>query len=203
MGAEPDRAALRDALVEVLPDEIAFDIDGVVADTFHVFVDIARREYGYGFDYEDITEYEFLRVLDMDEAVSEAIIQALLDHPVENGIMPMSGAVGVLTRLAGKTPLLFVTARPEEGSILGWVYHHLPSVDPGLIRLAATNTHETKPLILREWGVRFFVEDRLETCHLLEREAVTPILFDQPWNRRPHPFHVVRNWDEISALIKW
>ena len=44
--------------MKIAPDEIAFDVDGVVADTFHLFVAKARSDYGCRFEYEDITEYD-------------------------------------------------------------------------------------------------------------------------------------------------
>jgi uncharacterized HAD superfamily protein len=189
--------------MSIPPDAIAFDIDGVIADTFRVFVDMARNEYGCRFTYEDITEYDFLTVLDMSERISNEIIQALLDHPIESGIRPVQGAVEVLTRLSRKGPLFFVTARPEKEAILEWVFQHLPRVDRDLIRLEATATSKRKPPVLLENGVRYFVEDRLETCHLLQEASITPIVFDQPWNRKRHPFLVARNWDELSAMMMW
>jgi len=86
--------------MRIAPKEIAFDVDGVFADTFHLFVAKARSEYGYRFGYEDITEYDFMKVLDMDEEESDAIVQALIESPLESGVMPISGAVEVLTRLS-------------------------------------------------------------------------------------------------------
>lgn len=66
----------------IKPYEIAFDIDGVVADTFRSFVDTARSQYGYTFGYEDITEYDFRKAIEIEESVSEAIIQNALDNPI-------------------------------------------------------------------------------------------------------------------------
>jgi hypothetical protein len=51
--------------------------------------------------------------------------------------------------------------------------------------------------------VKYFVEDRLETCYLLKDASIIPILFDQPWNRKPSAFKRVKNWDEIAELIDW
>ena len=65
----------------IQPDRIAFDVDGVVADTFRVFVDTARREFGCDFAYEDITEYDFRTVIDIDETVAQSIVQRILDDP--------------------------------------------------------------------------------------------------------------------------
>ena len=189
--------------MSITPCEIAFDIDGVVADTFRVFVEKARRDYGYRFTYEDIVEYEFLKVLDMTKDDSDAIIQKLLEKPIESGIQPIRGAVEVLTRLSNITPLFFVTARPEKDPILAWIYHQLPHVDRDLIYLKATQTSREKLPILAELGIKYFVEDRLDTCYLLHEIAVSPIVFEQPWNNRRHPFPVARDWKDISDMIKW
>jgi len=189
--------------MRIAPNEIAFDVDGVVADTFHLFVEKAQREYGYRFEYEDITEYDFMKVLDMDVEASDAIIQTLLDHPLESGLLPISGAVEVLTRLSLLAPLHFVTARPQKEPILEWVEHHLPEVDRNLIRLDVTGVHTEKIPVLLEKGFKYFVEDRLETCPLLVQNGITPILFEQPWNKKPHPYPVVRDWEDISRLIDW
>jgi hypothetical protein len=83
------------------------------------------------------------------------------------------------------------------------VLENLPAVEPKAIRLEAVGTHERKHAVLEERGARYFIEDRLETCYLLQEAAITPIVFDQPWNRGPHPFHTVGTWDEISSLIGW
>jgi uncharacterized HAD superfamily protein len=187
----------------ISPGEVAFDIDGVFADTFRLFVDRAKGDYGYGFRYEDITEYDFASVIHIDERASDTIVQALVDFPLESGIQPIAGAVEVLTRLSQAGPLLFVTARPNRAPIMAWIRHHLPQVDPNRIDLEATQTHQKKPDILRDKGVRYFVEDRLETCFLLQEHAIAPIVFEQPWNRKPHPFPVVKTWNDIAALISW
>ena len=190
-------------LMRIAPNEIAFDVDGVFADTFHLFVAKARSDYGYRFEYEDITEYDFLKVLDMDAAASEAIIQTLLDYPLESGLRPISGAVEVLTRLSLLAPLHFITARLQKEPILDWVEHQLPEVPRNRIQLEVTGVHTEKIPVLLGKGLKYFVEDRLETCPLLDLNGITPILFEQPWNRKPHPYYVVRDWEQISMLIEW
>lgn len=189
--------------MSIPPFEIAFDIDGVVADTFRVFVEKAREDYGYRFTYEDIVEYEFLEVLDITKDDSDVIIQELLEKPIESGIQPIRGAVEVLTRLSEIAPLFFVTARPEKDPIIEWVYHQLPHVNRDLIQLEATQTSREKLPILEERGVRYFVEDRLDTCYLLEEISITPVVFEQPWNKRKHPFPIVKDWEDISDMIIW
>ena len=195
--------AMKTTGMKISPNDLAFDIDGVFADTFRVFVKTARTEYGLDFEYEDITEYDFKSVIDIDEKTSEEIIRRILEEPLEMGIKPISGAVEVLTDLSHAGTLLFVTARPVGDAIVQWVHHQLPMADKRAIRIEATGTHEEKVPVLLKHGVKYFVEDYLETCDLLQKASVKPIVFEQPWNRKPHPYHRVRDWHEISELIDW
>ena len=187
----------------ILPRELAFDVDGVFADTFKIFVETARKQYGIQIEYEDITEYDFREVIDIDEKTSDEIIQRILYNPLEIGIRPILGSVDVLTRLARMGPILFVTARPEGDSIREWIHQYLKGGDISAIHIEATSTHKDKIPVLLKHGIRYFIEDRLETCYLLEKTSVTPIVFDQPWNRKPHPFQTVKSWHEIEVLIQW
>ncbi len=189
--------------MQIRPEQIAFDIDGVVADTFRTFVHKARREFGYQIRYQDITEYDFLKVVEIDEQITLRIFETLLAEPIASGIKPLDGAVEVLTRLSRAAPLLFVTARPNRDAILEWVYVNLPEVDTTSIHLEATDTYTAKLPILQEAGIRYFVEDRLDTCYLLEEVSIVPIVYRQPWNEKPHPFHVVGDWDDLAGLIAW
>ena len=187
----------------ILPQEVAFDIDGVLADTFRVFVETARNQYHVQVAYEDITEYDFRKVIDIDMEIARDIIQRILDQPIQMGIMPMEGAVEVLNLLAGEGPILLVTARPGRPAIYEWVVEHLKGIDHDLICVEATGTHEEKIPILVRQGIKYFVEDRLDTCYLLASANVTPIVFEQPWNQKPHPFIRVRSWEEIKKMIAW
>jgi hypothetical protein len=183
--------------------DIAFDIDGVVADTFRSFVILAEAEFGIKIRYEDIIEYEFWKTLDIGEENAFAIIRKLIEQPVEVGIKPVLGAPEVLSRLLKSAPLKFVTARPEADSILRWMTEVMGFPDDNGIVLEATGDHERKASFLLRHNVKYFVEDRLETCYLLKDASIVPILFDQPWNRQPSVFKRVKNWDEIAALIDW
>ncbi len=185
------------------PRQLAFDIDGVFADTFRVFVETARKDYGVRIEYEDITEYEFLSVIDMEEDVASEIIGRILSDPIRMGIEPVQGSVEVLSKLAAAGPVLFVTARPEKAAISAWVRQKLPGADSGSIRVEATATHLQKLPVLLSHGIRYFVEDRLDTCYLIEEASLVPIVFEQPWNRKVHPFCRVKDWSELASLIDW
>ncbi|MBW1840559.1 MAG: haloacid dehalogenase [Deltaproteobacteria bacterium] len=185
------------------PTSLAFDIDGVVADTMTLFLDIARDEYNIdGVRYEDITSYALEECLDIDATTIGAIISKLLDGNHAAPLKPIAGAPEVLTRLGRKySPILFVTARPYPGRIHDWMLKHL-SFDPAGIDVVTTGSFDGKAEVLLNRGISFFVEDRLETCFVLDKVGITPVLFKQPWNRGRHPFHEVDTWAELLSLIE-
>lgn len=184
------------------PRRIAFDIDGVVADTMSLFIDIARDEFAItGIKMEDITRYNLDECLSLDEEVILKIIDKLLTGEYRAPLKPLSGARKVLSRLSGyQEKLLFVTARPVPGPIPQWMAETL-QMSPAAFEIIFTGAFEAKAEALRERGVKFFVEDRLETCFALQDAGILPVLFKQPWNREPHPFHEVGSWPELEKLI--
>ncbi|MFH1953014.1 MAG: hypothetical protein ABIL06_15500, partial [Pseudomonadota bacterium] len=62
---------------KILPRELAFDIDGVIADTFTAFIDTAREKYGVDIEYEAITDYDFMHVIDIEEETSNEIVEMI------------------------------------------------------------------------------------------------------------------------------
>jgi uncharacterized HAD superfamily protein len=184
-------------------DRLAFDIDGVVADIMTTFLTLVRERYdiGHHFRYEHITTFALADCLDLPSWIIEEVIRELIDRPHELPVEPFPHAVPVLTRLARETPLLFVTARDRRRPIESWLHRHLAPVPPAAIRVLATGDPDGKINYLMDHGIRYFVEDRLETCLQLADHGITPILFAQPWNRRPHPFLEVAGWEELSGLL--
>ncbi|MDJ0721700.1 MAG: haloacid dehalogenase [Desulfobacterales bacterium] len=188
----------------IAPGELAFDIDGVVANTMRLFLDIVRDRYGINhIRLEDITCYNLEDCLDIDPEVITDGIRMLLQGDYPHVLQPMDGCRRVLERLGREVPrLLFVTARPNRDVITRWL-HDLLSLPEQAIEVVATGSFEAKIDVLREARVGHFVEDRLETCFLLADAGIAPIVYRQPWNRRPHPFTEVGGWDDIEALLRF
>ncbi len=185
----------------IRPGQIAFDIDGVFADTMALFLEIARRDYGINhIRYDDITQYFLENCLDIEPHIIKDIINRILEGDGAAALEPMEGAVEVLSDIASSGPLLFVTARPTLGSIKTWVERMLPGA-PFAIDVVATGSFEAKADVLKARGIEYFVEDYLEICFMLDEQGITPILFQQPWNRFSHPFREVAGWAEIRTLI--
>lgn len=186
------------------PSSLAFDIDGVFADTMTLFLDIAREEYRIdGIKYEDITCYALDQCIDIDSGLIEKIIARIMDGNHLMRLKPIPGSTHVLTRLGQHySPILFVTARPNRESIYKWIRNILP-LEPEAIEVVATGSFDVKVDVLAKKDISYFVEDRLETCFSLQEAGVTPILFRQPWNRERHPFKEVSTWAELESLIEF
>jgi len=186
----------------IRPAELAFDIDGVVADTMSVFVRLARDRYGLSrLTKEDMTCYNLYSCLNLEREVIDDLICLTLDDDHTLQIPPMPMAPDVLTELANHGPLRFVTARIWPESIIGWLRQTLPQVSPENIQVIATGLPEAKIGILKDLQIRYFVEDRLETCHLLAQDGIQPLLYDQPWNRAPNQFPRFDSWLQLRQII--
>jgi hypothetical protein len=180
----------------------AFDFDGVVADTMSLFSAIGREEFGLHDLYpEKITDYDFSRCLDVDLDTLLQIITKVVGPDYNHRLEPLPGADAVLPRLletAGS--LLFVTARPDAAPVQDWLEKRL-GLGRDCFEVVATGSFDNKAEVLESRGKTLFVEDRLETCFYLKDAGIEPLLFTQPWNRRPHPFHEVRSWADIAGYF--
>jgi uncharacterized HAD superfamily protein len=190
--------------VKIDPEAIAFDVDGVVADTMHLMLAIAETSYGVsGLRYEEISCYELRKCLDIPEDILTRMIADLIEGDYTLPLAPLEGCVSVLQRLVHyRDPLLFVTARPHPGPMAWWLPDTL-KLAADRIELVSTGAFDTKIDVLQEHGITCFVEDRLDTCYLLAEAGILPILFRQPWNREPHPFVEVADWGDLEQRIAW
>jgi len=182
--------------------EIAFDIDGVVADTMAVFVRLAGERYGLSeLRKEHLTCYDLYRCVPAEREIVDELVCLTLDDEHTLQVPAMPGAPEVLGKLALCGPLRFVTARVWPESIVRWLRLNLPQAPPERIQVTATGDPRRKLEVLRDLRIRYFVEDRLETCHLLSRDGIRPLLFDQPWNRgEEHPYPRIGSW---AHLARW
>ncbi|MHC1724613.1 MAG: haloacid dehalogenase [Syntrophobacteraceae bacterium] len=186
------------------PSVIAFDIDGVVADTMDVFVRLAHERYGLvAMTKEDLCCYNLYECLDLEKEIIDDLICLTLDDEHTLQIPPVPGAPEVLTELSRVAPLRFVTARIWPESITEWLSQVLPGVPCQRIQVIASGAPEIKLHILNELGVRYFVEDRIETCRQLKKAGIQPFLFDQPWNRNQVADGLIRieNWMQLKEWV--
>jgi len=184
------------------PAAIAFDIDGVVADTMTLFLTIAQNEYQLdGLRYEDITSYNLETCLHIEPELVSEISDKIVAGNFSEPLKANSGAAPVLGRLSRRhSPILFVTARPYDGPIRQWLIETL-SLGADSFEVIPTGSFDNKADVLLERNIAYFVEDRLETCFYLDKAGIKPVVYQQPWNRQPHGFMEVASWAELAIWI--
>ena len=188
------------------PNSIAFDIDGVVADTMSLFLDIAKKEYNItNIKYEDITDYDLSICLDIPNTIIEDIIKKIIDSEYSIMLKHIEGAAQVLKKISNHSEsLLFITARQRIGKLKEWFFSEfMPDIPANQVEIIATGSFETKKDILFEMKKKWFIEDRILTCFDLHKAGINPIVYIQPWNLTPHPFLKVKNWQDIEQLIEF
>ncbi len=194
----------RSRLSPIDPGRLAFDIDGVVADTMLVFVRLAHEKYGLSrLSKQDMLCYNLHDCLGLEKEVVDDLIALTLDDKHTREIPPVPGAPEVLAELAEAVPLRFITARTGADAIAEWIFSILPTVSRSKITVIASGAPELKLGILNELGIRYFVEDRLETCRDLKAAGIEPFLFEQPWNRdQPAPGCIrISDWMELKEWL--
>lgn len=182
--------------------EVGFDFDGVIADTAETFIRLACTEYGYcSFTAEDITNFNLESCLDIPLPLVEKIFTDILTDSIATRLQPMPGAVDCLERFAGKAAVTIITARPLKNPVFDWLDQFFTQEAREKIRVVATGDHDDKVRYIHQHGLRYFIDDRVETCRQLAQENITPYVFTQPWNRHRHQLQMVTDWQEISSLI--
>jgi hypothetical protein len=186
------------------PYLLAFDIDGVVADTMAVFVRLAHERYGLtNLSKQDMLCYNLYECLGLQKEIIDDLIRLTLDDRHTMEIPPVPGAPEVLMELAGIAPLRFITARLWSEPITQWLFTILPGVPRERIWVIASGAPETKLDILNGLQIRYFVDDRIETCRRLKEAGIEPLLFDQPWNRNEPADGLIRiqNWIQLKSWL--
>lgn len=183
-------------------EEIGFDFDGVIADTAGAFIELACDKYGRcGFSLEQITDFELENCLDLPRSLVGEIFADILTDSLATNLQPLPGALEGLAEFSRHGPVTIITARPLRQPVLDWLDRHLPTPVCKQLRVVATGDHDDKLRHIREYGLRYFVDDRAETCQLLAREEIVPFVFQQPWNQSDHGLQTVADWREIRALL--
>ncbi|MCI5221491.1 MAG: hypothetical protein D3924_02110 [Candidatus Electrothrix sp. AR4] len=183
------------------PTLLGFDFDGVIADTAEIFLRLACEDYGLcDLRREDIINFEIEQCLNLDRKQVDTIFTKVLRDSVGTGLQPMHDAVEVLCELAELSKILVITARPLADPVHDWFATILPKSTLKAIQVVAMGAHDDKPRYIHEEGLRYFIDDRAETCVQLSNAGVLPFVFSQPWNHNRHRLPVVSSWRDIRAL---
>lgn len=182
--------------------EIGFDFDGVIADTAEAFIRLACSEYGYcSFSPEDITNFELENCLNIPLELVQKIFTDILNDSLTTRLLPMPGAVECLEQFSLTSTVTIITARSLDNPVFDWLDRFFTKRAKENIRVVATGDHNDKVRHIRQHSLKYFIDDRAETCNQLAHENITPFVFTQPWNRDRHNLQMVASWEEIRALV--
>lgn len=183
-------------------DEIGFDLDGVIADTAEAFIRLACEQHAFcSFTLDDITCFQVEDCLNIPAPVVETIFGDILEDSLATGLQPMEGAVEVISEMTAAAPVTIITARSLHQPVQDWLEHFFPAEACANIRLVAMGRHDDKARYIHEHKLRYFVDDRIETCLQLADVAITPLVFSQPWNQGKHALQRVGSWQEIRSML--
>lgn len=190
-----------DTTAKIDPALLGFDFDGVIADTAEIFLRLACEDYGLcELSREDIINFEVEQCLNLNREQADAIFTKVLLDSVGTGLRPMHNAVEVLCELAELSRISVITARPLADPVNDWFATMFPKSVLKAIQVVAMGAHDDKPRFVHEQGLRYFIDDRAETCVQLDNAGIQPFVFSQPWNHNRHRLPVVSSWLEIKAL---
>lgn len=182
--------------------QIGFDFDGVIADTAEAFIRLACSEHGYcGFTLENITNFDLENCLDIPRNLVEKIFNDILIDSISTDLQPMPGSIQSLEQFTVLSPVTIITARPISQPVFDWLDNFFSGQTREKIKVVATGDHNDKVRYIHKHGLKYFIDDRAETCMQLAREDITPFVFTQPWNRDRHNLPTVANWAEIRNLV--
>ena len=187
--------------LEILPQEIGFDFDGVIADIGEAFLRMACDEHQYRINLDDITSFQVETCTNIPESVVHQIFADILEDSLATGLLPIPGALEVLTELAQQSRVRIITARALDQPVIDWFDNHLSQEICSQIDVIAMHDHDQKVRYIQEHNLQFFVDDRAETCAQIAQANLHPILFRQPWNSTWNDFTIVDDWQQLSGYI--
>lgn len=183
-------------------EEIGFDFDGVIADTAANFIELACGRYGHcGFTAEQITNFELEHCLDLPPSLVNDIFTEILTDSLATDLQPIAGAIEGISDFARRGTVTIITARPLLQPVVDWLERYLQPQACRSLRVVATGDHDDKLRHIRHFGLRYFIDDRAETCLRLAREEIVPFVFTQPWNAVADGLQRVSGWEEIRGLL--
>ncbi len=184
-------------------EEIGFDFDGVVADIGEAFVRMACEKYNYcSFTLNDIISFQIEQCIPVPRTIIEKIFMDILEDSLAAGLKPLPDAIEVLSDMTVNGQVTIITARSLENPVHDWLDTFFNAEIKNKITLVTMGDHDDKVRYAHDHGLKYFIDDRLETCRQMAAANITPLIFSQPWNKTDS-LHSVSSWQEIRSLINF
>lgn len=185
----------------IAPEEIGFDFDGVIADIGEAFLRMAYEHHDYSLSLEEITSFQVETCTSIPQSTVDTIFTDILNDSLATGLLPIPGALEVISDLSRRSTVRIITARALDLPVIDWFAHYLPADICRKIDVIAMQDHDQKVRFIKDHNLRFFVDDRAETCAQVAQANLHPLLYRQPWNAGWNTFTVVDSWQQIAGHI--
>lgn len=169
---------------------LVFDMDNVICDLQTVWLRFYNMKYGDNAVKEQILEYDIHNYVKYGHAIYEFI-----NNPeIFRILSPLPHAVEGLRYLMNQGHKIRICSAAADCQIEGkldWLQFHLPEIRQEDIIFTFD-----KSIVEGD----FLFDDALH--NLYSSSCVTPVVFDQPWNRNNKDFVRVYNWLDIIHLVE-
>lgn len=155
---------------------IAFDIDGVVANSFPLIVEEIYKDTGIILEKPEGSTWK----IDIPRYNPFKAIRRALMRWEEISSFPDAKEILPKIYVERKEPILFITSRLiiEKDITEKWLEKNFPEIDFEVI----FSENKIIPIFFK--GVEIFVEDRLKTANFLAPHLRKMFLVDRPYNSR-------------------
>ncbi len=187
--------------LDISPEQIGFDFDGVIADIGEAFLRLASDDHKYTIDLNEITSFRVETCTNIPEEIVHRIFMDILEDSLATGLKPIPGALEVIDELTKQSRVRIITARTWDQPVIDWMDNHLSTEACRNIDIIAMHDHDQKVRYIKEHNLQFFVDDRAETCAQVAKANLHPLLYRQPWNSTWSDFTTVDNWQQIAGHI--
>lgn len=185
--------------------KIAYDLDGVVIDTYELIRQCLLDEYGINFKKEEHKQYRFEIPGVSDLEAHRVIADYLQIHwPKAKPIPGSLWAIKQIHRITKEKPI-FITARALDtfSTTNQWLTKHLGIGVPFTIHMT---TFDPKHKIVESIGVDWFVEDRYKEANECAPFVKKMFLYNSPWNENRallyNNIQRINNLNDIEKELK-
>ncbi len=181
--------------------KIAFDFDGVIADTNKEKIKWLRSK-GFCIECADKTSF----YSELSQTLSNVGIEELYNY-MSNIIFqpeilyktkPILGAIETIKKLSQKFNIYIITARTEE--LIKPVYDWLKKYDLNEdIQEIISSSYESKQDICSKNNICFLCDD--DARHLIDKKVKIRVLFSTDKRKAKSDISVVESWYEIERIL--
>ena len=171
--------------------KIALDVDGVLADIIHLWIENHNKQYNKSINKEDINQWDFWRKIGLDKYEFYRQLsnswERWKDVPTtENDI------ASAVDRLHSLGRVDIVTARDKESTnyVINWLEHN------GIKFNDYVSVFDGRDKAKLDYDV--FIDDSPHNVERMASKGSNVLLYDQPWNREVNSRKIIR----IKKLIE-